>query len=211
VALDADKLATAIKEALGFADQPTSKETKAMAKAFIKQLTNYAKVSFSTGQITGTCPPGGPLANGAGAGGKLSGLSASGLADDLASSKGGKATAEIKDLASAFCDHIQTAIVKFDSEKVAGVCSNSATSPGPFVGQATGGKLTGLSGDTLASMIAAKSHGGKVSDPLKKKAKAIVSHIMTNGEAFFASGITGVAPTGGGNLEQGMGVGGKVK
>jgi len=211
MALDADTLATAIKEALGFADQPTSKQTKAMAKAIIKQLTDNAQVSFSAGQITGTCPPGGPLTNGAGSGGKISGLSASGLADDIAASQGGSATAEVKDLASSICDHLQTAQASFSSGGVTGVCSNSSSSPGGFVGLATGGKLTGLSGDTLAGMIAGKSHGGKVSDPLRKKATAIVNHVMTNGEVFFASGITGVAPSGGGDLDQGAAVGGKVK
>lgn len=210
MATDADVLAAAIQAALGDSAEDLTERNKALAKAIVSQLTTLAVVSFAAGSVTGTCPPGGPLSGGAATGGTVSGLSKDKLANDVASSQGGSATANVKTLASGICSHLATASVTFAAGTVTGVCSNSPLSPGAFVGQASGGVLSGLSAPALAQLIA-QAFGGKVSQKLLAMAGAIVDHAQQKAEAYFPSGLTGVAPAGGGALAAGLGVFGKVK
>lgn len=198
----------AIQSALGQSGQPLSDKNKALAKGIVNAVA-AATVTLSPGAVIGICPSGGPLANGAAAGGVLSGLNPNAMAQDIAASDGAP-DKKVVDLATAICNHVQSGTVTFAVGLVTGACTNTPVNPGTFTGTASGGKVIGLSGDTLASMIA-PDQGGNVSPQLKAMAGAITSHVMTYAEGFFALGtIIGVAPPAGGPLAGGAGTGGQL-
>lgn len=207
MALSADVLAAAIQAALGQSG-PISEKNKDLAKGIVDQVVSSSLVTLPPGTVLGTCPPGGPLAAGSASGGMISALVPDAMAQEIAAGDGGP-DKKIIDLAKAICTHIQTAVVVFAPGTIIGACTNTPTTPGPFVGTASGGKITGLSGDALAQLIA-PDQGGTVSPQLKAMAGAITDHVQSAGEAVFASGVTGVAPMGGGPLTAGAGVGGKI-
>lgn len=98
--------------------------------AFCAQITlhimAFGIVSFAPGDITGTCTntplTPGPLAGGAGANGKISGLSGSALAALVAPAIGqASASSELTAFCTAICDYIMNnAVVSYST--VVGVC-----------------------------------------------------------------------------------------
>lgn len=209
--MNPDLLASDIKDSLGFSGEKTSDQTTGMAKSIVEEIQQSGLVSFVAGTITGTCPPGGPITLGKGDNGKILGILGPSLASRFQLNMGFPSiTSQLQTMADGIINHIiSMGSVAFNAGGIVGACTNTATSPGPFVGAGSKGKISNLDPDILAKLLAA-GLGGPPTDQVKAMAKAIVDHISNEGEAFFLSGIIGVAPSGGGPLVAGAGVGGKV-
>lgn len=210
MAMSPSDLAKAIHDALGEDGDP-SDEVKGMAEAIIGEITTMGMVSFLPQTISGTCPPGGPLSAGAGQLGLLLGPSGPTLAVQMAAKmKKPGPTPQLIGMATGITTHLLTAQVSFSPGGISGTCANSPVSPGPFIGTGTGGKISGMAGDGMASLVAA-GLGQSANDKVKKKCAAIVDFIQQNAEVMFAMGtVLGTAPPGGGPLIAGTAIGGRV-
>lgn len=199
-------LTTELKEALGQSG-PASPQTIGMATAIVSHVMTGV-VSFLPATINGTSPPGGPLSAGEGKGGVIL-LVPSALEAQLITVFGA-ATPQISGMANSISTNIMTGLVEFKPGQVSGVCGNTPVSPGPLVGQASGGKITGLDPGLLSQAISAFM-GGTVSGELEKMCKAIVTHVSEKAEVtFLPASITGLCPPGGGPITLGAGIGGFI-
>lgn len=206
-----ETLAEEFKKAMDKDSEPTSDETKGLAKAIIEEVSGCL-VSFAVGSITGVAPPsGGPVSNGAGSGGSILLVTGSTLSQKMQLNMGlPSVTSQLQQMADGIANHISSGRVSFQSGNITGVCANSPTSPGPFTGGGAQGKIEGLSDSSLASGMAA-GLGGPPTDEIKKMAKAIVDHIKTNAiVSFTMGGLTGLCSAGGGPIQAGGGIGGKA-
>lgn len=212
MAMDIGVLGLAIRDALGFSDQPVSTESKGMASAIIKHIKANGLVSFAPGGVTGEAPSsGGPMQNGAGANGTIAGLSGPGLAEEMRGEMGlPSITKQLKTEAQAICDEVMKGVVSFEKGQVTGGCTNSPTSPGPMAGAAANGKISGISAPSMANTMAS-AMGGPATAQLQAMAAAISSHIMTSAVvSFVMGGITGACSPGGGSVSLGAGAAGKI-
>lgn len=211
--LVASDLADAIKNALGFSTLATTSETVGMAKAIIDELTINGLVNNASGTITGIAPSsGGPLSNGAGSGGVISGLTGASLANRMKTEMGKPSiSSPLLQMATSIANHLLTGIVSFASTKITGICTNTSSNPGPLTnGAGTDGVISGLSGTVLANDMKS-GFGGTVSPELLAMCNAIVNYIMTNGVVAYLSGsVTATCSAGGGPITLGTGVGGKI-
>jgi hypothetical protein len=132
----------------------------------------------------------------------------------VCSSSGGTYPSPTTEL-SAFCAqialHVMTSgLVSFASGDITGTCTNTPLSPGPLAGGAgANGKISGLSGSTLATLVQAAVGYPNVSAPLTAFCTAICNYIMANAVVSYTT-VTGLCPTGGGPLSLGTGIGGTV-
>jgi hypothetical protein len=206
-------LADSIRSTMGF-PTPVSTQLTGWGTAIVNELTGHGLVNNASGTITGTCPPSSPLSSGAGTGGLISGLSGSRLASAVATAAGyGSVSSELSAFGAQIVAHIQTSgIVTFTSGEITGTCTNTPISPGPLAdGAGSGGKISGLSGSMLATLIQGAAGYPSVSAQLTNFCTAIVNYIMTNASVTYASGdVEGVCPTGGGSLSAGTGVNGTI-
>ena len=211
MALDAVTLADDIKTAMGFGAEPQSTELTNLAQDIVTHILT-AVVSNAPGTVTGDAPPaGGPLINGAASGGVI--LLISSALDAAFTTSFGISTPEISGMASAISAHIAAGTTEFAIGNITGTCSNTAApSPGPLLGQGTGGTIVGLVGATLAADISTGVlQGGVTPTELLGMSNAIDDHVALNGEAAYAPGtITGTAPSGGGPIPDGAGAGGTI-
>ena len=213
MALDAQALADKLKNSLGFSQFPTSKENNGFAKAYVSEITSLAKVNNIVGTITGVCAPGSPLSAGAGIGGIISGPSGPTLAAKIQSEAGYPyISPELLKFSTAVTDHLKTGIVVFAPGTITGTCTNTAESPGPLTGGAgSGGKITLLSGPTLAQLLSQAIGESYVSPQLLQFAITLVTYTMTMAEVAYASGtVVGLCPSGGGPLSAGVGLNGII-
>jgi len=210
--MDEELLAEEIKEALGAQDQETSDESIGFARAIIKEFTLKGLVNFAPGGITGVAPPsGGPLINGAGSNGIISGITGPSLASNIVLFAGFPgASAEVLQFAASFTSYvISTGKVAYKPGEVTGICSNTGANPGVLTGEAKGGQVTGITGDGLASLIA-PLFGSFTSEELKAFSNAVIDHIKTNAVITFVTGtVTGTASAGGGPLVAGAATAGR--
>jgi hypothetical protein len=209
MAMNAAALADEIKEAAGQSKE-TSKENKAEAEAIVEELQQMGLVTLATPFITGTCPSGGPLSGGQAKMGVILGISGPTLAARMAQKMGfGAPSPQLLGKATGIATHIMTGKVSFASGKVAGTCGNSPTSPGPFAGAASGGKIEGLDGSGMAALVSKGIGQASASPELTKVCKAICDHVQKNAEVMFAV-VAGTCPPGGGPLVALPAVGGKI-
>jgi hypothetical protein len=170
-------------------------------------------VAFAPGTITGTAPPsGGPLSAGAASGGVIT-LIPSALTAAFISTFGNN-TAEIAGFANAISTHIMSGTVSFSSGNITGTCTNTppapTPSPGPLVGGAgSGGKIVGLTGNGLATLIAAGINQSYISPQVLQMSTEIVNHIMDNAEVTLPL-VTATCPAGGGSITLGAAAGGTI-
>lgn len=204
-------LADAIRSQMGF-PTPVSMQLTGWATGVISHLTSQGIVNFLPGTITGDTSPGSSLSNGAGSGGVVSGLSGSAMAPLVASDAGyPNVSSVLQTYCTQICNHVMTGLVNIDSGNVSGTCTNTPLSPGPLAaGAAMNGKLTGLSGSALASLIHnAVGYPGSVSQPLIQFCTAICNYLMSNSSIAFQTGnVNGLCPVGGGPLDEGLATGG---
>lgn len=199
-----DVLSKAIGQAM------SSSEMKGLAKAVIEEMTQNGLVTHAPMTISGVAPSsGGPLTAGVGAGGLIAGLTPATLVLKMVKNMGKPGpTPQLTGMASAICTHLMTGLVSLPT--VTGVCGNSPTSPGPLVGEAMAGKITGLVGSGLAALMALPFGG--ISPQLQAMCDAFVTYIMGNAEVSYTTGqITGTCSAGGGAIIGGSGIGGKIQ
>ena len=181
----------------------------------ITHIQTQALVNFAPGLITGTCPPGGPLANGAGSGGLIVGLVPSTMAELVIAGTG---YPFVSPLLLIYCTQITTHImtnglVSFQSGNINGSCTNSPLTPGALAaGEGINGTISGLDGILLANNIhAAAEYPGTTSDRLKEFCTAMMDYIKNNASVTFLPGtVNGTCPVGGGDLIAGEAVGGTI-
>jgi len=207
MAMDSAKMADEIKKAGGFAG-PNSKELKAFAKAIVDEIKANAKVNFPPGNVKGTAPSsGGPLQKGEAQKGKITGVLAASLGTRIVSILGQKPSSLVVKMAAAIAAHILTGVVNIKAPGVTGACTNTASNPGTFTGQGAKGKISGLSGPTLAKNIATPDQAPPM---LLGMCNAIVKHIQDNAEVSI-TGCTGACASGGGPLQAGVNSASKVQ
>lgn len=209
MALDSVALAEEIKGALGFSSEPTSQKNKDIATAIVEHLKT-AVVNHATSTVTGTAPSsGGPLQDGAATNGVIT-LVATDLQTRLISAFG-VSTPEILGMGTAISTHVATGLVEFTTGNITGTCGNTSSSPGPLVGEGSGGEITNLDGSTLATLMASSMGKPGTTLELEAMATAIVDHIQNNAEAAYSTGfVTGTCPSGGGPITAGTGAGGTI-
>jgi len=209
MAMDDKALAEEIKEAVGQAKEQTSEETEKMAEAVVEHIKTGIVSNVPT-TVTGEAPPsGGPLLNGAATGGIILLTDADLVARFTIAF--GLSTAEIIGMAKAISQHVALGLVEFATGSITGTCGNTATSGGPLVGEGTGGAITGLDGDALATLMATLMLKPGASEELKKMAKAIVDHVQDNAEVSYTTpSVTGTCSAGGGPIVAGAGAGGTI-
>jgi len=211
-------LADKIRSDMGF-PIPVSTELTGWGSGIVTHIKLGSLVAHASGTVSGTAPPaGGPLSSGIATGtpganiSSMSGATMAGLVQI------GAGYPSVSSELSTFCDeivsHIQTlGQVDFASGEITGTCTNTVLSPGPLTGGAgTGGIVSGLNGDTLATAIHnAVGYPGAVSTPLKLFCNAITDYIEANASVAYASGaVTVTCPIGGGGLINGAGAGGLI-
>jgi hypothetical protein len=124
--------------------KPPVAEYEAENKAIIKYI-GTGLVEFPVGSITGKCTntssSPGPLTGGAGARGKITGLTAKGAVEVVEAAMGSKLGPDMEVYYGALVDYIQkTAVVAYATGKVTGTCPSGG---GPLAaGAATVGKIT---------------------------------------------------------------------
>lgn len=212
MAMNATALATAIRDALGFSDKPVSSQSTGMAAAIVTYLSSSAIINFLPGTITGTAPPsGGPLQDGAGSDGVITGLVGADLASEMKTQMGlPSVTAQLTAEAGAICDEVMNGTVAFSTGSVTGVCGNTPTSPGPLTGQAAGGQISGISASAMADAMAS-AMGGPATPQLTAMCTAIATHIMGNAVVVVAMpNVTGTCSAGGGPVTLGAAAGGSM-
>jgi hypothetical protein len=209
MAMDGTQLAEDIKTAIGQSAQLTSDINKNMAKDIVDHIMTGI-VSHSPGTVTGTAPSsGGPLTDGAATAGAIVLVAADLTARFVATF--GVSTPEIIGMATAISTHVMTGLVEFSSGTITGTCGNTVTSPGPLVGEGSGGEVKGLDGSALAILMASSMGKSETTLELEAMCKAIVDHIMDNAEVSYLTGaITGTCSAGGGPIAAGAGVGGSI-
>lgn len=213
MAMTGSGMADAIRSAMGF-PTPVSSQLTGWGDGVVQHIQAAGLVSNITGTITGVTAPGSPLSAGAGAGGLIAGLSGSAMATLVCSNSGGSYPSPTSQL-SAFCTqitlHIMTSgIVTFASGDITGTCTNTPLSPGPLAGgMGANGKISGLSGSTLAALVAPAIGQSSVSAPLTSFCTAVCAYIMANATVSYSL-VTGVCPTGGGPLAAGAAAGGMI-
>lgn len=205
--------AQVMKNSLGFGAFATTSETTGLADAIISHLGTSGIVTHASGTVTGLCPAGSPLQNGAATGGVISGLVPATLAS-LMQVKMGKpnVSSQLSGFATAFTTHLMTGLVNFAAGDITGDCTNSSESPGILAnGAGTGGTITALDGSAFALLIASGLGQPNVSSELQQFADDVVSYIQDNAEVTYSAGsVTGIAPSGGGPLSAGAGAGGQI-
>lgn len=203
-------LANAIHDAQGF-PPPVSDKLKGMAEAIIEHFKQKMIVNFLPNTVNGTCPPGGPIQLGSADAGMIVGISGPDLATLMAQKLGeGAPSPKLIGFANGITTHVMTGKVSFSAGKITGVCSNSASSPGPFIGGGTGGKIVGLSGPGMAQLIVSGLGEGSVTPELTKTCNAIVEHLQQKSDILLpTASAQGTAPPGGGPLTAGVASGGK--
>lgn len=205
--MSAPTLANATRSDMGF-PLPVSTQLTGWASAVVTEIQTNAKVNHSV--VTGTCPDGGPLANGAASNGLISGLQGPRLATAVAAAAGYPGvSSELTKFSAQIVSHIHIlGRVTFASGTITGSCPGGG---GPLSsGAGTNGTVVSLSGSTLASAIhSAVGYPGGVSTRLTQFCTALVNHIMTNARVTYASGsVTGSC--GGGTLSSGVGANGTI-
>ena len=212
MAMVVSDFADALKSSLGFGAFATSSQNTGLAKAVIDEM-QAALVNNAPGTITGVAPSsGGPLINGAGTLGLITGMTPVSLAARMIAEMGfAFPSPEVIQMATAICTHLQTTgSVSFAPGNITGNCTNTPVSPGALIGEGTGGMIVNLSGPVLAALIAI-SYGGIVSPELLSFSNAFVNYIMSNAEVTYATGtVTGTCSAGGGPIIAGTGVGGLI-
>lgn len=210
MASDPTILANAMHDAQG-QKPPVSDEEKGLAEAIIEHFKQTAIVNFLPQSVNGTCPSGGPLSGGTAAAGLITGPNGPGLATLIASKTGkGAPTPQLIGFANGITTHVMTGKVNFAAGKVTGQCTNSPSSPGPVIGQGTGGKIVGLSDAGMAQLISSGIGQASVSDVLRKTCAAICDHFQQQSEILLPpASVQGTAPSGGGPLVAGVASGGK--
>lgn len=212
MAMVVSDLADALKSSLGFGALATSSQNTGLAKAIIDEMM-AALVNHAPGTITGTAPPsGGPLISGAATLGLITGMTPASLAARMIAEMGfASISAEVLQMATAICTHLQTTgTVSFASGNITGSCTNTPVSPGALIGEGTAGQIVGLSGPVLAALIAV-AYGGIVSPQLLSFSTALTDYIMNNAEVTYLTGtVTATCSAGGGPIIAGAGVGGII-
>lgn len=204
--------ADVLKSSLGFGAFATSSQNTGLAKAVIDEM-QAAIVSNAPGTITGIAPSsGGPLVNGAGTLGLITGMTPVSLAARMVTEMGfAFPSPEVIQMATAICTHLQTTgSVTFAPGTITGICTNTVVSPGILHGLATGGTIVNLSGPALAALIAV-SYGGVISPELLSFSNAFVNYIMSAAEVqYLLDTLTAICPAGGGPIINGDGNGGFI-
>lgn len=205
-------MADQLKGGLGFGVFSTSSELTGFATALIDHMSVSGLVAHLPGTVVGVCPAGGPLSNGAATGGVVSGLVGATLAG-LMQVQMGKPfiSSQLLGMADAITQHLLAGLITFDVGTITGVCGNSPVSPGPLVGEGTGGFFVGLSGPALAALAATGISQPYVSPEMLSFCNVLTAYITANAEITYATGtVTGTCPAGGGPLALGAGVGGTI-
>ena len=205
-------LADKIRSDMGF-PTPVSAQLTGWGNGVVNHIQAAALVNHAL--ITGTTAPGAPLANGAGVGGIISGMSGATMASLVESGAGYPFTSsQLTTFCTEIVNHIQTlGTVTFASGQITGQCTSTPVSPGPLAnGAGTLGTIVGLNGSTLANAIhSAVGYPGGTSTPLIQFCTAVTDYIMNNADVSYASGtVTGTCPAGGGALSGGVGANGTI-
>jgi hypothetical protein len=206
----APDMADLLKTGLGFGALPTSAETLGMSTAIIAEFA-LGVVSHAPGTVTGTAPgSGGPLIGGAAAGGLIAGMTPASLAANMQTFMGKPLiTPELLGMATGMVTHFLLGLVGFST--ITGVCGNSATSPGPLVGEGSGGLISGYDGTAMATLIATAMGKGLPTFELVQMCTELVNYIMSEAEVTYVTGqVTGTCSAGGGPIAAGAGVGGVI-
>lgn len=205
-------MADALKAGLGFGALSTSAELVGFATALIDHMGLSGLVNHAPGTVVGVCPAGGPISDGAATGGLVVGLSGPTLAALMQVEMGKPSISpELLGLADAITTHLLAAFITFSPGSITGTCTNTAVSPGPFVGEGTGGFFVGLVGPTLAALAATGIGQPAPSPELLAFCTELTNYITANAEVTYLTGtVTGTAPAGGGPLTAGAGVGGTI-
>lgn len=202
-------LASVLKDGIG--QIISTGQVDGFAQAICETFTTTGIITNPPGTITGVAPAsGGPLSNGAGVGGIITGITGAGLAALVALYAGYPSiTPELQGFCDAMANHFITGIVVFPVGTITGVCGNTPASPGPLVGEGAMGEITGYSGPILATAMAGGLGQGGPSPEVVGFATNLVTYLMDNAEANYATGsVTGTCPAGGGPIPDGAGVAG---
>lgn len=211
MAMVSTDLADKIKTGLGFSD-PTSDETKGLAKAIVDEL-KQASVSHAPGTVLGTAPPsGGPLILGSASGGLVVGMTPATLAAKMQSEMGKPSIApDLLGMATAISTYFITGLVDFSPGSITGTCSNTPLNPGVLVGEGSTGRITGLVGSALATLMASSMGKPGATPELNAMCTEIVDYVMSNAEITYMTGsISATCSAGGGPIIAGTGVGGTI-
>lgn len=205
----ANDMADLLKNGLGFGTDPTSNETKGMARAIIAEF-GIAIVSNAPGTVNGAAPPsGGPLTGGTAVGGLIAGMAGATLAAKMQMEMGKPSiTPQLLGFAGAMALHFLTGLVSFTL--ITGACTNTPVSPGALTGAGANGKIAGYSGPTLATAIAAGIGQPSASAPLISMCTNLVTYIMANATVTYAGTVVGICPAGGGPITAGAASGGTI-
>ena len=190
---------------------PPSDGIKAYASGFVKML-KAGLVTHLPGTITGSAPPGGPLAGSKAEGGKI--LALLGLVMAGEASKGNPVVAtQIGLEATALATYLMGAALV--GLATGGITGNSTEvppptpAPGPLVGAAGApvGKISGLTGAAMAQVVALVTlqTGPKIVEHYSKMAE----FVMANAAVEYKVG-TVVGGCTGGQLTAGAGTGGII-
>lgn len=206
-------LADLIRSDMGF-PIPVSRQLKAWATGVITHLQTSGLTSNIPGTVLGIAPPSpGPLTLGTAIDGTISGLIGNTMASLIVSEDTLDypfATPELNNMCSGICQHIiAQGIVSFAIGTINGACTNTPITPGVFLGVGIDGTISGLSGPTMATLVASLVGYPFVSMPLIKMCTAIANYIMANATVSY-SVVTGVCSIGGGPLLAGTATGGKI-
>lgn len=205
-------MADFIRTSMGFSP-PTSTQLKGWSNGICTHLITQGLCNIAPGLVTGICPAGGSLINGAATNGLIVGLDYTVLAPLVVGFAGYPFPSTIL---LAFCQqiviHIETlGRVSFASGNITAICTNTALSPGSLsAGAGTNGVISGLDGTILATAIhGAAGYPGSVSTKLIQFCTAVCDYLMTNASVTFLPGtVTGSCPIGAGPLSAGAAVGG---